>query len=179
MKTRQNAIQKRQEQLNDAMKSGFAQAAESMLGAFKQVAKQLIAEITAVIAKMLALKAITTAFTISSGSFAGTVISNLGGSAFLDSGASGGMVKESGLAVIHEDEQIVNAETVGMMQDLMANVQSLTQPVMPNVQSAIASATGGPGMNVTVNVQGDRRTDGRDLKTAYDTTTRIQKRKGR
>jgi len=65
------------------------------------------------------------------------------------------------------------------MQDLMANVQSLTQPVVPGAQSAIASATGGAGMSITVNLTGERRTDGRDLKTAYDTTTRIQKRKGR
>jgi hypothetical protein len=39
--------------------------------------------------------------------------------------------------------------------------------------------TGGGGMNVTVNVTGQTTTDGRDLKTAYDQTTRIQRRKGR
>jgi hypothetical protein len=168
MKTRQNAIQKRQEKLNDAMKSGFAQAAESMLGAFKQVAKQLIAEITAVVAKMLVLKALTAAFSIGSGGFGGAVISQLGGSAFLDSGASGGMVKQSGLAVIHEDEQIVNAETVGMMQDLMANVQSFTQPVMPNVQSAIASATGGQlKVQNDVQITGELRGRGPDLVASF------------
>jgi hypothetical protein len=168
MQAQQKKIQKRQEQVNDAMKSGFAQAAESMLGAFKQVAKQLIAEITAVIAKMLVLKAITTAFTISSGGFVGTVISNLGGSAFLEDAASGGMVKESGLAVIHEDEQIVNAETVGMMQDFMASVQSFTQPVMPNAQSAIASATGGQlKVQNDVQITGELRGRGPDLVASF------------
>jgi hypothetical protein len=175
MQAQQKKIQKRQEQLNDAMKSGFAKAADLMVQAFKQAARQLIAEITAVIAKMAVLKAITSAFEISSGGFGGALISNLGGSAFLDSGASGGMVKQSGLAVIHEDEQIVNAETVGMMQDLMTSVQSLIQPAMPAPQQV---AAGAGAMNITVNVQGERRTDGRDLKTTYDTTTQIQRRKG-
>lgn len=169
MGAQQAKIQKRQEQLNDTMKSGFAQAAESMLGAFKKIAKQLIAEITAVVAKMLVLKAITAAFTISSGGFGGAVISQLGGGAFLDSGASGGMVKQSGLAVIHENEQIMNAETVSMLDNLL-------QPSTPSAQPAM---TGGGGMNVTVNVTGQTTTDGRDLKTAYDQTTRIQRRKGR
>jgi 2C-methyl-D-erythritol 2,4-cyclodiphosphate synthase len=153
MKVQQNKVQKRQEQLNNAMQSGFAKAAESMLSAFKQVAKQLIAEITAVMAKMAVLKAITAAFEIGSGGFLGSVISNLGGGAFLDSGASGGMVKQSGLAVIHEDEQIMNAETVSMLDNLL-------QPSTPNAQPAM---TGGANMNITVNVTGKTTTDGRDL----------------
>ena len=168
MQAQKKKIQKRQEQLNDAMKSGFAKAADSMLGAFKQVAKQLIAEITAVIAKMLVLKGLTAALNISSGGFGGAVISNLGGSAFLEGGASGGMVKESGLAVIHEDEQIINAETVGMMQDLIANVQSFTQPVMPNAQSAIASATGGQlKVQNDVQITGELRGRGPDLVASF------------
>ncbi|WP_251961574.1 hypothetical protein [Salinibacter ruber] len=169
MKVQQNKIQKRQEQLNDSMQSGFAQAAESMVSAFKKVAKQLIAEITAVVAKMAVLKAITSAFSIGSGGFLGSVIGNLGGGAFLDSGASGGMVKQSGLAVIHENEQIMNAETVSALGDLL-------QPSTPSAQPAM---TGGGGMEVTVNVTGETTTDGRDLKTSYDKTARIQRRKGR
>ncbi|MCS4087305.1 dGTP triphosphohydrolase [Salinibacter ruber] len=172
MAAQQNKIQQRQEQLNDSMQSGFAQAAESMVGAFQKVAKQLIAEITAVIAKMAVLKAVTMIPGLGqAGGFAGAVISNLGGGAFLepDSGASGGMVKQSGLAVIHENEQIMNAETVSMLD-------SLLQPSTPSAQPA---AGAGGGMNVTVQVQGETTTDGRDLKTAYDQTTRIQRRKGR
>lgn len=169
MGAQQAKIQQRQEKLNDTMKSGFAKAAESMLGAFKRIAKQLIAEITAVVAKMLVLKAITAAFSIGSGGFGGAVISQLGGGAFLDSGASGGMVKQSGLAVIHENEQIMNAETVSMLDGLL-------QPSTPSAQPA---AMGGGGMNFTVQVQGETTTDGRDIKTAYDQTARIQRRKGR
>ncbi|MCS3707179.1 uncharacterized Zn finger protein (UPF0148 family) [Salinibacter ruber] len=172
MAAQQNKIQRRQEQLNDSMQSGFAQAAESMVGAFQKVAKQLIAEITAVIAKMAVLKAVTMIPGLGqAGGFAGAVISNLGGGAFLepDSGASGGMVKQSGLAVIHENEQILNADTVSMLGDLL-------QPSTPSAQPAM---TGGGGMNVTVNVTGQTTTDGRDLKTAYDQTSRIQRRKGR
>ena len=170
MQAQQAKIQKRQEQLNDTMRSGFAKAADSMLQAFKQIAKQLIAEVTAVIAKMAVLKAITAAFSISSGGFGGAVISSLGGGAFLDSGASGGMVKQSGLAVIHENEQIMNAKTVSMLDDML-------QPSTPSAQPAMATAGG--GMNLTVRVEGQTRTDGRDIVTSYNNTTATQRRKGR
>jgi hypothetical protein len=38
---------------------------------------------------------------------------------------------------------------------------------------------GAGGINVTVNVTGETRTDGRDLVTSYDNTTAVQRRKGR
>jgi hypothetical protein len=169
MQVQQEKIQKRQQQLNDSMQSGFAQAAESMVSAFKQVAKQLIAQITAVVVKMAVLTALTAAFGISSGGFLGSVVSNLGGGAFLDSAADGGTVRSSGLAVIHKGEEIVPAQTVDTLR-------SLTQPATPSVQPAMAA---GAGMNITVSVQGETTTSGRDIKTTYDTTSQVQRRQGR
>jgi archaellum component FlaC len=160
-------IQERQEELNETMEGGFAKAADTMVSAFKKAGKQLIAEITAVIAKMAVLKAITSAFSISSGGFLGSVISNLGGGAFLDGAAEGGTVKQSGLAVIHQGEEIVPSDTV-------STLESLVQPATPQVAPA-----GAGGMDIKVEVQGETTTSGEDLKTTYDTATRIQRRKGR
>jgi len=136
--------------------------------AAKKAVKSIISQLAALAAKMAVLKALTSVLSISSGGFLGSVVSSLGGGAFLDSGASGGTVKQDGLAVIHEGEEIVPKETVGTLK-------SMLQPATPSVQPA---AMGG-GMNITVSVQGETRTDGRDLKTAYDQTTRVQRRKGR
>jgi len=168
IRVQQRRIQQRQEQLNEAMDSGFVDAAESMLDAFKRIAQQLIAEILGVIAKMAVLKALTSAFGISSGGFLGGVISNLGGGAFLDSAAEGGTVAQSGLAVIHEGEEIVPSQTVDTLKGLV-------DPATPPAQPAAAAA----GMDITVQVQGETTTDGRDIKTTYDTETQIQRRKGR
>jgi len=175
VRVQQRRIQARQEQLNEAMDSGFVDAAESMLSAFKQIAQQLIAEITAVIAKMAVLKLLVDGFSIGSGGFLGGVISNLGGGVFFDSGATGGSVESSGLAEIHQDENIVPASTVETLSTLTTDLQSLTRPATPTAQTAAAGA----GMNITVQVEGQTTTDGRDLKTAYDTTTRVERRKGR
>jgi len=62
-----------------------------------------------------------------------------------------------------------------MMQRLTTDLQSLTQPSAPSVQPAMAGAG---GMDITVNVTGETRTDGRDLYTSYNSTARAQRRKG-
>jgi len=84
----QGRIQKRQEALNDSMEGGFTSALESMGDAMKRIGKQLLAEITAIIAKMAILKAIATAFNVGTGGFGGAVISGLGGGMFLNSSPS-------------------------------------------------------------------------------------------
>jgi hypothetical protein len=83
----QEKLQKKQEQLNDTMQSGWANALETMADIGKRVLRSLLTEVTAVIAKMAVLKGITAALDISSGGFLGGVISNLGGGSMLNGGA--------------------------------------------------------------------------------------------
>jgi hypothetical protein len=87
VQTAQDAIRQKQEQLNDAMSNSFVSALEDMGDAAKQIFKQLIADITAAIAKMAVLKAVASIFNISSGGFMGTVIGSLGGGGFLNAAA--------------------------------------------------------------------------------------------
>jgi hypothetical protein len=86
VKAQQRRIQKQQERLNETMQSGFVGALESMGDAAKRIFKQLIADITAAVAKMAVLKALVAAFNISSGGFAGALVTQLGGGAFLPGG---------------------------------------------------------------------------------------------
>jgi hypothetical protein len=123
IRTAQTAIQKKQEQLNDAMSNSFVSALEDMGDAAKRIFKQLIADITAAVAKMAVLKAVASIFNISSGGFMGTVIGSLGGGGFLNS-------------------------------------------------KAPAPAPTG----VTVNVQGQTSTAGRDLVTSFQTTQSDKRR---
>jgi hypothetical protein len=122
----QKKVQQRQERLNETLSGGFVSGLDDMLSAAKRVFKQLIAQITQTIAKMAVLKSIATIFNVSSGGFFGSVISGMGGGAFL--------------------------------------------------QGASPPSGGGA---VQVNVQGQTRTDGRDLYTTYNSTARVQRRKGR
>jgi hypothetical protein len=87
VQTAQDAIRQKQEQLNDAMSNSFVSALEDMGDAAKQIFKQLIADITAAIAKMAVLKAVASIFNISSGGFMGSVFSSLGGGGFLNAAA--------------------------------------------------------------------------------------------
>jgi len=60
---------------------------EDMGDAAQQIFKQLIADITAAVAKMAVLKAITSIFSIGSGGFMGSVVSSMGGGGFLNKAA--------------------------------------------------------------------------------------------
>lgn len=124
IRSQQLQLKEAQEALNEELESGFINALDSIGQFAKETLKTLIAEITAVIAKMAALKAITSIFNISSGSFFGGVITQLGGGGFL------------------------------------------------------STAAPSPA-NLTVNVTGQTRTDGRDIVTTYNSTSRTQRRQGR
>jgi hypothetical protein len=87
VQTAQDAIREKQEALNDAMSNSFVSALEDMGDAAKQIFKQLIADITAAVAKMAVLKAVASIFNISSGGFMGSVFSSLGGGGFLNAAA--------------------------------------------------------------------------------------------
>ena len=88
VKAQQKQIQKAQDKLNESMEGGFVSAMESMGDAAKRIFKQLIAEVTATIAKMAILKAITSALSMGGGGFFGSVITQMGGGSFLNSSSS-------------------------------------------------------------------------------------------
>jgi len=139
--------------------------------AFKSLGRAALRVLQQVIAKLASAAAISAILGpilgVSSAGF-GAIFSSLIGGGQIPGVAAGGRVEESGIARVHKGEQIVNAETVGMMQDFMASVQSFTQPVMPNAQSAIASATGGQlKVQNDVQITGELRGRGPDLVASF------------
>ncbi|WP_103021459.1 hypothetical protein [Salinibacter altiplanensis] len=154
---------------------GFENKIGSIAEAFKSLGRAAIGVLQQVITKLASAAAIAAILGpilgVSSAGF-GSVFSSLIGGGGIPGLAVGGRIEESGIARVHKGEQVVPEGMVSRIQGLVRQTAQLNA-------AALAGRSAAGGMNVTVNVEGDRRTDGRDLKTAYDTTTRIQKRKGR
>jgi hypothetical protein len=111
--------------------------------------RSVIREVIALIAKMLIIKAIKAALS-GGGSFALGSIQGIG---------ANGVLTNPGVG------DILNSLNTTSTGGLLPSLQTVGQ-------------RGAPSMEVVINVAGETRTEGQDLKTAYDTTTRVQRRKG-
>jgi hypothetical protein len=135
----------------------------------------LLQELIGQLAKLAVKKGITSVFStlgILGGPAGGAITSFLGqgvGSIFGGFFADGGVVRDTTLGVMGEysgsqsNPEIVSPES--KMRDVFAST----------LQSKGAAA----GMNVTVNVQGESRVEGSDIRTSYNTQTRVDRRQGR
>ena len=120
-----------------------------------------------VVTELLVVKGLKAALGVSSGGI--TSIGGVLSAAFM---ASGGIVTGPTLSVIgegSEDEAVMPLSRLESM--LQVPTAAAARPAAPSVGTA--------GLAVQVEGQGETRTEGRDLKTVYDTTTQTQTRRGR
>lgn len=132
------------------------------LGDFvKQIIKQIIAQITAAIAQALALKAISSAFGVGPGGSFGQLFASAMGLTPMASGA-----------VAYGPTPALVGEYPGARSnpELIAPADKMQR----YIREAVAEAGGAQH----IYIHGETRTDGRDIVTSYDTTTRQSRRKG-
>jgi hypothetical protein len=133
--------------------SSVGDAFRSLGNAALQVLQQVIAKLASAAALAAILGPI---LGVSSASFGSIFKASLAGGE-IPGLASGGIVTGPTLAMVGEGGE--------------------SEAVMP--LSKLDSMIGAGGTNVNVNITGKTRTAGNDLVTSYDTTKRIQRRKGR
>lgn len=128
----------------------------------------VISKLVQVIAKLAIIEAIKG---IASGGIGGAT--SIGGALQAAFFADGGVVTGPTLSVIGE-----GSEDEAVMP--LSSLESMLQvPAMAQQQAQAPAVADGRGLAVQVNVEGETRTEGRDIVTSYDTSTRAQTRRGR
>jgi len=125
---------------------------------FGNIAKQVLEQVISKLASAALLSLALAPFTGGLSSFGSNFTTILGGG-MPDLQGTGGAA--------------VMPEATGAVGAGMPMPSQMIQP------GAVATAVpSGAGANITVNVTGETTTSGRDIKTSYDTTTKVQRRKG-
>jgi len=158
-----------------SMRSGIdtvGQAFKRVGSVVVQALKRMIAKLASAVATagvLRGLMAVIPGFgSIGGASAFSGILTNL-----LPSAASGGVLKDDMLVQAHKHEAIVPLDRL----DTMLQTAAYGPPTVP-AGATQGVATSGGGMNVTVNVTGQTRTEGRDIVTTYEQETRAQRRKG-
>jgi hypothetical protein len=138
----------------------FSQTLVSTLGG-------VLDKLAQVVTKLLVVKGLKAALGVTSGGI--TSIGGVLSAAFM---ASGGIVTGPTLSVIGE-----GSEDEAVMP--LSRLESMLQVPTAAAARPAAPSAGTAGLAVQVEVQGETRTEGRDLKTVYDTTAQTQTRRGR
>lgn len=168
-----------------AIASGFNRVSSSVGGAVSNLIKGesaalnfsrtltsalggVIQKLTQVVTKLLVVKGLKTALEVTSGGI--TSIGGVLGAAFM---ADGGIVSGPTLSVIGEGSEDEAVMPLSKLESML-QVPTAATAAQPTAPSGAASS-----LAVMVEVQGETRTEGRDIVTSYDSSKRAQTRRGR
>ncbi|MCS3827447.1 ABC-type transporter Mla subunit MlaD [Salinibacter ruber] len=164
-------LAKNSKKMGEATESAWKDAFESLATFVGDIIKQVISKLVTAITTALALKAIMMAIPGMQAGSVGTLFTSAmsgGGFGSIETNAEGGVYSGPTLGMVGEYPGASSNKEIISPENKMRSVFAETMADM-----------GGMGGHMTVQVQGETTTDGRDLKTSYDQTTRIQRRKGR
>lgn len=168
VKAIQQRLSQTSQKLAEETESAWRNSFETLGSFVKDVVQGVVQELVSAMTTALALRAIIA-----------TVpgVGQVGGAstiAGLFSGALGGFTTNA-------DGGVYSGPTAAIVGEY-AGASSNQEIITPEkkMQSVFAKTLAGAGMGgaITVHVEGETRTDGRDLVTSYDTTKRAQRRKG-